>query len=145
MKNFQWVWVVLSNDCNNGCGGWVYHTPKLIKSLEDLEDLHVNTQGNSMCGIKEFPNLLEAWNYRIKMSTVTAVFSGHIIGTELDYYGQADVASKLEEDFLDDVELKVQDMDDPEQENIWSLIHSSSGINVAMAMLGMPQLISYDQ
>jgi len=98
-----------------------------------------------LCDIKEFPNLLEAWNYRIEMSTVTAVMSGHIIGTELDYYGHAGVANKLEEDFLEDVELKVQDMDGPEQENIWSLIHSSPGINVAMAMLGMPQLISYEQ
>ena len=143
MRNFQWVWVVLSNDCNNGCGGWVYHTPRLIKSKDDLLDLYVNSQGYSLCDIIVFSNLLEAWNYRIKMSTVTAVMSGHVIGTELDYYGHAGVANKLEEDFLEEVDCNVQDMDIPEQHKIWSLIHSSSGINVAMAMLGMPQLISY--
>ncbi len=47
------VWIVCSNDNNNGKGGWDYHKPQFVTN-DELDEIYKDRQYNSLADVDEF-------------------------------------------------------------------------------------------
>ena len=67
MKGKEMVWIVTSQDNNNGKGGWDYHTPEHITFIE-ADSILETMEGNSMVDAEIFSTKKKATNYYNKMT-----------------------------------------------------------------------------
>ncbi len=61
------VWIVCSNDNNNGKGGWDYHKPELVNS-SDYDKIYADRQYNSLADVDSFEAEKEALEFYNEMN-----------------------------------------------------------------------------